>query len=79
MKNWNEVILSLEKGKELDKEWKEKNLNLLINNFINIENNIKIIEKVNEKINESNKLYNMTIEFHENKDYELFKKIIWRY
>ena len=61
----NKVILSLEKGKELDKEWKERNLNLLINACINIENSIKNIEKINDKINESNKLCNMTKEFRE--------------
>ena len=46
------IKLSLEKGKLIDKEWNENNneLNLLINNCINIENNIKEINLINDDI-----------------------------
>ena len=39
----NQIKLSLEKGKLIDKEWDERNINSYINDCINIENNIKII------------------------------------
>ena len=42
---------SLEKGKLINKEWDNNNLNLYIYDCINIENNIKIINEINENIN----------------------------
>ena len=42
---------SLEKGKSINKEWNNNNLNLYIYDCINIENNIKIINDINENIN----------------------------
>ena len=45
----NKIKSSLEKGKIIDKNWKEKELDSVINDSINIENNIKIINLINEK------------------------------
>ena len=39
------IKLSLEKGKLINKEWDNNNLNSYINDCINIENNIKIINE----------------------------------
>ena len=45
------IKLSLEKGKLIEKEWKDdSNLNILINDCINIENNLKDINIINDKI-----------------------------
>ena len=45
------IKISLEKGKLIEKEWDNNNLNSYINDCINIENNIKHINIINEKIN----------------------------
>ena len=45
------IKLSLEKGKLMDKEWDNINLNSYINDCIIIENNIKNINIINESIN----------------------------
>ena len=42
-----QIKLSLEKGKLIDKEWDNINLNSYINDCINIENNIKNINTIN--------------------------------
>ena len=42
--------MSLEKGKKINEEWNDDNLNSLINDCINIENNIKEINIINESI-----------------------------
>ena len=55
----NQIKLSLEKGKLIDKEWDENNIYSYINDCINIENNIKIINIIQEHINKyrtSNKI-----------------------
>ena len=70
----NKVSLSLEKGKILTQNWKEENLNLLINECINIENNIKKIETINEKINYS-KLNDVKIIFSKYKESELIESM----
>ena len=44
------IKLSLEKGKLIDNDWNNNNLNSNINDCINIENNIKIINEINNKI-----------------------------
>ena len=49
-----QIKLSLEKGKLIDKEWDNNNLNSCINDCINIENNIKNINIINENIKKSN-------------------------
>ena len=48
----NKIKISLEKGKNTDKEWTndENKLNSLINDCLNIENNIKYINEINEKM-----------------------------
>ena len=43
----NKIKNSLEKGKLIEKEWNDNNLNSLINDCINIENNIKKINEIN--------------------------------
>ena len=53
----NEIKLSLEKGKLINNEWNNNDsdkLNLLINDCINIENNIKSIKTINESIEKYN-------------------------
>ena len=46
----NKIKLSLDKGKLIDKEWNNNELNIMINDCITIENNIKNINKINENI-----------------------------
>ena len=59
-KLYNKVKLSLENSKTLNKDYNDNNkINILINECINIENNIKGIEKINvniKKCNNSNDL-----------------------
>jgi len=50
----NKIKISLEKGKLIDKEWNDDNLNCLINDCVNIENNIEEINKINENIKKCN-------------------------
>jgi len=50
----NKIKISLEKGKLIDKEWNDNNLNSLINDCVNIENNIEEINKINENIKKFN-------------------------
>ena len=49
-----QIKLSLEKGKLIDKEWDNINLNSYINDCINIENNIKNLNIINENIKKCN-------------------------
>ena len=52
----NQIKISLENGKVLDKEWDDnkKKLNSIINDCINIENNIKNIDEINKSIEKCN-------------------------
>ena len=51
----NKIKITLEKGKDLDKEWDNDNtLNIIINHCINIENNILDINKINGHIKKFN-------------------------
>ena len=52
----NKIKISLEKGKEIENNWNNNILPLLINNCINIENNIKSIKLLNENIGKINNL-----------------------
>ena len=53
----NKIIISIEKGKKIDKEWNEPDkLYSFLNDCINIENNISYINTINEKINKFNNL-----------------------
>ena len=51
-----QIKSSLEKGKLIDKEWDNNNLNSYINDSINIENNIKNINEKIQKFNLSKKI-----------------------
>ena len=65
----NKINISLEKGKNIDKDWNDDNkLNMLINDCINIENNINEIKLLNENLikyssNKYNVNYNITDEY----------------
>ena len=58
---------SLEKGKNINNEWNNNNLNSLINDCINIEHNIKDIKTINEKIKKYNSI-NIKIDFYPKDD-----------
>ena len=59
----NKVKISLDKGKLIDKEWKDLELKLMLNDCINIENNIQYINEINQNINKFNSNNNIKIEF----------------
>ena len=59
----NKIKISLEKGKEIENNWNNNTLPLLINNCINIENNINNIKSLNENIGKINNL-KIDIKFH---------------
>ena len=48
------INYSLEKGKEMNKDWKDNELSLLINNCINIEKNLSDINEIKWEIEKSN-------------------------
>ena len=64
----NKIKISLEKGKLIDKEWNDDNLNSLINDCVNIENNIEEINKINENIKKCNLNKNMNIIYNIEKE-----------
>ena len=68
---------SIEIGKRIEKEWDNKNINLLINYCINIENNIKNIKEINKNIEKyiSNKIYINFLPGKEDEINEFIKKI----
>ena len=59
----NKIKESLERGKIIDKEWNNNKLNILINDCLNIENNIKEINLINENVNKC-KSKNIKIKFN---------------
>ena len=69
-----QIKLSLEKGKLIDKELDNINLNSYINDCINIENNIKNINIINENINKCN-VPNKTMFKFKNKLHEFIETI----
>ena len=73
----NKINSSLEKGKALQKDWKENNINSLINDCLNIENNIKEIGKINNGINKcySNEKIKINIDFKEKEINNFLEKI----
>ena len=73
----NKIKMSLEKGKEIDKEWDDNKLNILIGSCINIENNIKEINKINQNIKNCNLNKNTKFKFSpdENQINEYLEKI----
>ena len=64
----NKINDSLNKGKKIEKEWDNENLNLLIYNCINIESNIEIIKYLNENIKRFNSIKNNKILFNPKED-----------
>ncbi len=62
------IKASLEKGKSLDKEWEDSELNSYINDCINIENNINDINIINDNIIKSKLNNNINIDFTPNED-----------
>ena len=50
----NKIKISLEKGKSIEKEWNNNNLNYIINDCINIEKNIADIIEINNNIEKCN-------------------------
>ena len=63
----NKIKTSIEKGKNLSKEWdNENNLISIINNCINVENNIKEINKINENMKKCNESKYLKINAREN-------------
>ena len=63
-----QIKVSLEKGKSINKEWDNNNLNSYINDCINIENNIKEINIINESINKCNTNKKIKIKFSPKKE-----------
>ena len=59
----DKVKISLVKGKKIEKEWDNNKLDLMLNDCINIENNIKDINLINTKIKKCNLNYNNNINF----------------
>ena len=73
----NKIKFSLEKGKNINNDWNNENkLNLLINDYINIEKNIEYIININNNLNKC-KYMNSDVKFNPSKDSlkELTKKI----
>jgi hypothetical protein len=59
------IGILLKRGKIEEKEWNEKaKLNILINNCINIENNIKDINIINERIKKCNSINDLNVKFN---------------
>ena len=52
----NKIKISLEKGKEIQNNWNNNKLILLINNCLNIENNINEIKLLNDNILKTNSI-----------------------
>ena len=73
----NKIKSSLERGKILEKEWKENNINSLINDCLNIENSIKEIGEINKDIKKchSNEKIKININVNENEINNLVEKI----
>ena len=59
----NKIKISLKRGKLVDKEWNNNELNLFINDCINIENNIEDINIINNNIKKINNIKNTDITF----------------
>ena len=73
------AMVSLEKGKSINKKWDDENkLNFLINNCIDIENEIKEINQINTKIKKLNEYDFIDVKFipyEEQKINEFLEKI----
>ena len=73
----NRIKISLEKGKNINKEWNDENLNSSISVCLSIENNIKDINNINENIKKCNLIKNKKMKFYpeDNKINEFIEKI----
>ena len=71
----NKVKLSLEKVKNIDKEYNDNNLILFINDCVNIENNIKNIIDIDDKIKKNKDSANQKYCFIEGEKNELIEKM----
>ena len=73
----NKVKLSLERGKILEKDWEENNINSLINDCLNIENNIKQLSEINKRIKKFhlNEKIKINIKVNENEINNFIEKI----
>ena len=60
----DKIKISLDKGKSIEKEWNNKELNLMINGCINIEKNIKEINIINESIKKINSKKNINVKIN---------------
>ena len=70
----------LEKGKLIEKEWKDENLKIMINDCINIEKNIENINKINEDIkNYNSKNFNFKFLPKEDKEINEFINTIKKF
>ena len=69
------IKTSLEKGKKLDNLNKDDKLNLLINECINIENNIKDINAINDNLKKCSNFNNFKVNFLPNNEQEINKFI----
>ena len=68
----NKIASSLEKGKLINKEWKNNRKNVLINDCLNIENNIISIKKIK---NNNNLDYDIQFNYENNDIYKLIEEI----
>ena len=71
----NKVNISFEKGKILDKNWENENLDSLINECINIENTIETIELIREKVNKSSLLKHVEIQLVKTNEDGIFESL----
>ena len=62
------IKVSLDKGKQIDKEWDNENLISYINDCINIENNIKSLDIIKESINKYKTNNKVRIKFSPNEE-----------
>ena len=72
-----QIKSSLEKGKSINKEWNNNNINLYIYHCINIENNLNTIKEINKNINKykNNEVINIKFGPKENKFNNFIEKI----
>ena len=52
----NKIKKYLNKGKSIDKQWNNNEINFLINDCVNIEDGIKTIDKLKENLKKVNNL-----------------------
>ena len=83
----NKIKISLERGKLIDKEWNNNELNSFINDCITIENNIQDINLINNSIKKFNSNKNIELKFYPNEEgineilnnLKIFGQIIYKF